>query len=757
MSATYWITLISLGIILVLFARYRDRERLRWVAVGIGLFLTVRYLYWRVAYTLNTSDRVGLSISLIIFLAEIYGLFATLLFYFQVATPTARSSEIDDCPDLPTVDIFLTSYDEKVELVRRSLMACRAIDYPPEKKKIYLLDDGSRDEMKQLATDLNCIYITRSSREHAKAGNLNNALKFSSGEFIVNFDADHIPAKTFLKKTIGFFTDPKVAIVQTPHYFYNPDIYQRNLKAGHKISHEQDLFFQVLQPGRDFTNSSFYCGSGAVIRREPLNKINGFATQSVTEDIHTTMLIHALGYRTVYVRDILAVGLSPESFKSYLGQRQRWTRGHLQIFLSRDNPFLSKGLTVAQRINYFASIYYFLFGPARIIYLAVPLAFLLLGVPPLMAPLADIVNFYGSHYLGSLIPFAMVSGRHRNPFWSDVYETVMCFSLTATIVETLFRPGKLLFNVTPKGQKFAKSELDMGNTIPHLCLMVLLGVGVIWGGYSWIFNTANRDALLISLVLASYNLILLASAIFAAREEIQRRGSFRLERQISCELVFNGQRMALKTTDISEAGIGFSLDRPVFLPQHLIVNLEHAGETLSVPGTVVHNDVTSGAMNLVGIKFDPLALQKEQRLMNMLYAISEDWKVNEKVAVGFGDSFTQLLTSPFKSTVRLQHFRRTQPRIKAFLSCELQNNGKTFNVSTRDISGRGVKIVVPKGDWPTRGILSVKVSHRGQVILSGQGQLVWKRGLFNKQVVGVRWLEDHPILYETWYSLSNAA
>lgn len=756
MSYQYWITLISLGVILILFARCRDHERLRWVAVGIGLFLTVRYLYWRVAYTLNTSDLMGLSVSILILLAEIYGFFATLLFYFQVVTPTNPSSVIGDHADLPTVDIFVTSYDEAVDLVRRSLIACKAMDYPPDKKKVYLLDDGNRGEMKQLAENLGCIYLTRSSREYAKAGNLNNALGFSSGEFLVNFDADHIPVKTFLRKTLGFFSDPKVAIVQTPHYFYNPDIYQRNLKAGQRLAHEQDLFFQVIQPGRDSTNSSFYCGSGAVIRREALNKIGGFATKSVTEDIHTTMLIHALGYRTVYVRDILAVGLSPESFKSYLGQRQRWTRGHLQIFLSRDSPFLLKGLTLAQRINYFASIYYFLFGPARIVYLAVPLAFLLVGIPPLVAPLEDIVNFYGSHYLGSLIPFAMVSGRHRNPFWSDVYETVMSFSLTATVIKTLFRPAKLLFNVTPKGQKFAKSELDMVSTIPHLCLLALMSVGLILGGYSWISGTSNQDALLVSLVLASYNIIVLGSAIFAAREGIQRRGAFRLERQIPCELVFRHQKMALKTRDISETGLGLCLDRPVFLPQRVTVRLQHGGEILQIQGSVAHNDEISSEIKHVGIKFDPLTFQDEQMLIDMMYSMPEDWKVNEKVAEGFRESFVQLLISPFKSFAKPREIRRTQPRIKASLPCDLQINGKTVKATIQDMSGSGLQIMVPRGDWPIRGILDIKTSHHGQVLVSGPGQLIWKKTLFNKQIVGVRWLEDHPMLYDAWYSRSKA-
>jgi len=754
MTFQYWVTLISLGVLLVIFARFRDREWLRWVAVGIGFLLTARYLYWRVAYTLNTSDMPSLLVSITILAAEIYGFGATLLFYFQIATPTVRSSVLPEHEDLPTVDIFVTSYDESVEIVRKTLIGCLAIEYPQAKKKVFLLDDNSREEMGKLAQDLGCVYLTRSSREHAKAGNLNNALKFSNGQFIVNFDADHIPVRSFLKKTIGYFSDPKVALVQTPHYFYNPDIYQRNLRLGKKIAHEQDLFFHVIQPGRDITNSSFYCGSGAVIRREALNKIDGFATRSVTEDIHTTMLIHTLGYRTVYVQEILAVGLSPESFKSCLGQRQRWTRGHLQIFLSRDNPFLLKGLTFAQRINYFASIYHFLFGPARIVYLAVPLAYLLLGIPPLLATLPDIVNIYGAHYLGSLIPFVMISRRHRNPFWSDVYETAMCFSLATTIIETLLKPRELLFNVTPKGQKFSKSVMDLASTIPHIGLILLLAVGLVLGGYSLFSGSGNADALLVSLVLGAYNLALLICAIFAGRESVQTRSAFRLERRIPCELVFNQQRLTVQTSDISDGGLGIFLGSPVYLSKRVKVRFNYGGEELEIQGNIVCNDQTDVEKYHVGIGFDPLSAEQKQKLIRMIYSVQEDWKVNEDVEEGFIESFIQLLVSPVNTFVKLKKITRIQPRLKMSLPCEIETNGRVIQAYTKEISSGGVSLVAPKGNLPDYTTLRLRISYQDHPLVSGDAELVWRKSRFNKNLMGIRWAEDHPSLYETLNSMS---
>ncbi len=749
----YGVTIVSLGVLLIILARFRDRRWLCWVAVGIGFLLTARYLYWRVAYTLNTSDLPSLIISGTLLAAEIYGFVATFLFYFQFATPTVRSSVFQEHQDLPVVDVFVTSYDESVEIVRRTLIGCLAIKYPQYKKNVYLLDDGSREEMKKLAQDLGCSYLTRSSREHAKAGNLNNALKFSNGEFIVNFDADHIPVESFLKKTIGYFSDPKVALVQTPHYFYNPDIYQRNLRLGKKIAHEQDLFFYVIQPGRDFTNSSFYCGTGAVIRREALNKIHGFATRSVTEDIHTTMLIHALGYRTIYVREILAVGLSPESFKSYLGQRQRWTRGHLQIFLSRDNPFLLKGLTFAQRINYFASIYYFLFGPSRIIYLAVPLAYLLLGIPPLIASLPDLVNIYGAHYLGSLIPFFVISGRYRNPFWSDVYETVMCFSLTATIIKTLVKPRELLFNVTPKGQKFSKSEMDVANTIPHIVLISLLTLGLILGGYSLFNWMGNADALLVSLILGSYNLVLLICAIFASRESVQNRGTFRLERNILCELVSDQHRLSMQTANISETGLGIYLESLVYLPKRVNVRLSHGGNELEIQGDIVYNDQRLAEKYRIGIKFDSLSVEQEQKLVRMMYSVPEDWKVNEAVEEGFVKSFTQLLVSPVNTFVKLKKIARTQPRLKVSLPCAIEINNQMITAYTKEISSQGVRLVAPKGSLSVPAILKLQVSCDDHPLASGEAELVWRKSLLNKDLMGVRWADDHPGVYETLKSL----
>jgi cellulose synthase (UDP-forming) len=184
--------------------------------------------------------------------------------------------------------------------------------------------------MKALAEQLGCRYLARADNAHAKAGNLNHGLAHSSGELVVVFDADHAPRRDFLVKTLGCFDDASVGFVQTPQNFYNLDSYQhRRRGAGGAVWTEQSLFFRVIQRGKDYWNAAFFCGSCAVVRRSALDAIGGFATGTVTEDLHTSIRLHAKGYQSVYHAEALAFGLAPESIEPFIGQRVRWGQGAL--------------------------------------------------------------------------------------------------------------------------------------------------------------------------------------------------------------------------------------------------------------------------------------------------------------------------------------------------------------------------------------------------------------------------------------------
>jgi len=178
-------------------------------------------------------------VSWTVYTAEFYAFVQILLFAYHAWSPLERQPV--PLHRYPSVDIFVTVVDEPLSILRRTLIGCVNQDYPKDCYRVYVLDDGQRDEIKTVAASLNCEYIRRVDRQHAKAGNLNHALQQTSREFIAIFDVDHVPTSSFLKDTVGFFQDEQVAFVQTPHHFYNPDVFQKNLQLEGVLKNEQAL------------------------------------------------------------------------------------------------------------------------------------------------------------------------------------------------------------------------------------------------------------------------------------------------------------------------------------------------------------------------------------------------------------------------------------------------------------------------------------------------------------------------------------
>lgn len=223
--------------------------------------LGVNYMVWRYTSSLNWN---ALWFSIPLVLAETYTMIDTLLFIFMMWRPPRRSPP--PAPASANADIFITTYDEPVELVYLTALAATRISW--DNKKVYILDDGSRPTLQAVAQVLGCGYITRGEEwtgkpRHAKAGNVNNALLQTTGEFVLILDADQIPAASILARTLGYFEDPKLAFVQTPQYFYN-------LPPGDPFGSDAPLFYGPILQGKDGWNAAFFCGSNAVLRREAL-------------------------------------------------------------------------------------------------------------------------------------------------------------------------------------------------------------------------------------------------------------------------------------------------------------------------------------------------------------------------------------------------------------------------------------------------------------------------------------------------------
>jgi cellulose synthase (UDP-forming) len=656
------------------------------------LLLYGQYIAWRGLYTLNTDAWDATLISWIVYLAEAYGFAQVSFFAFQIwRTPEWQVPAIRT---YRTVDILVPVVNEPLHILRRTLVSCLHQQYPKEKYRVHVLDDGHREDVQHLANILGCHYLRRSDRMHAKAGNLNYALERTCGELIAVFDTDHAPAATFLKNTVGFFEEDKVAFVQTPQHFYNPDIFQKNLFLENKISNEQALFFRAIQPGRDRHNSAFFAGSCGVFRRKALSEIGGFQTDTVTEDIHTSLLVHAKGYESRYLNKPLAAGLMPETFESFLKQRARWATGTWQMFF-RSNPLTLRGLTWTQRINYVASVAYFGFGIPRIICLIAPLSGLLLSIAPIKASLLEVSIYYGSYFLASLLMMKIVSRGTRIAFWSEVYETAMCFRMGWAVLTTLVQPyAARPFVITPKGLQQDRREFAARSVVPHLLTSALLIIGLVIGMARWL-NGAAFPGIQITVVWGAVNLLLLCVTMVASIDTQQWRKVTRLPRKLPCTL-FTGKEVYSGTTeDLSESGALIRMPAALAMGDdkgHKDFSLTLAGPTgslLTLKAEVRARRSQGSREIAVGVEFIDLDEKTMHALIALMFGDENVW--NQAVpASGIWRNLWWLL---FALRVPFSH-SRTSSRGARRIPCNRDCRGifprQTLNGTIKNISERGL-------------------------------------------------------------------
>lgn len=683
---------LSLGALLVIGLLVRHNAG-RQVILGLSLFLYLRYMVWRGLYTVPDQTLATMVVGWTLVLAELYGLFQYGFFAYQVWSPLDRTAP--PMTSIPTVDMMVTVVHEPLDILKRTLVGCLHQEYPKDRFRVYVLDDGHRDEVRELAASLGCAYLQRPDRSlHAKAGNINHALQQSDGELVAMFDVDHVPVTSFLKETVGFFEDPTVAFVQTPHHFYNPDIFQRNLRLEQELKNEQALFFRMVQAGRDRHNSAFFAGSSGLFRRGPLEEIGGFQTQTISEDLHTSLILHSRGYQSRYLNKILSVGLMPETLEGYLKQRTRWAIGSIQVLL-RDNPLTIRGLTVAQRIDYFGSIFYFFFGIPRVICLLAPLSLLLFNVPPLNTDVWQMSVMFFSFFLASVVAMRTVSRGSRNAFWSDIYEMTMCFALSWAVLKTLLLPRKAQpFVVTPKGQRVTKSaRRELALVWPHLLIFGLLVTGIALGVQHW-WQAGSAPGLAVSLFWGSANLFLLTIAILVASEQTQVRRLFRLPRTCPSELHAGSHIVSATTIDINEAGMALRVRHPLFtqLDSASVLFTAHSGERLQLKGRIVRQEPTATGDVVVGVQFTDVDDRTTQALLATIFSESSHWNR----ATSFKPSTSHSLHSLVKAlTVMWKPLiskRRQIPRVSFRTACQVETVHRSFHGTTCDVSYRGLSV-----------------------------------------------------------------
>jgi cellulose synthase (UDP-forming) len=596
------------------------------VLVCLSLAMSSRYLFWRLTETL-TFDRYGdafFSTGLIA--AEIYAWLVLVLGYIQTAWPLGRKpvampAELDRWP---SIDVLIPSYNEPLRVVKPAVLAALALDWPRDKLNICILDDGRRDEFRAFAEEAGVRWITRADNRHAKAGNINAALAQTSGELVAIFDCDHIPTRSFLQITVGWFLrDAKLAMLQTPHHFFSPDPFERNLGTHRQVPNEGELFYGLVQDGNDLWNAAFFCGSCAVLRRDALLEVGGIAVETVTEDAHTALKLHRAGYNTAYIGVTQAAGLATESLSAHVGQRIRWARGMAQIFRI-DNPLLGRGLSLGQRLCYANAMLHFFYGLPRLVFLTAPLAYLFFEAHVIDASALMIAAMALPHLVQANMANSRVQGRYRHSFWAEVYETVLAWYIFRPTLMALIKPSAGSFNVTAKGGLVKQRFVDWQIAKPYLMLLLLNLVGMGVGGLRlfW-WSQPEVETIVLNLVWTVYNIIILGSAFAATAEARQIRGAHRVELDIPATLrLADGRVLPARTLDVSEGGLRLALESQAQLDGQAALQVAlYRGERESLFDARVI-DTEAGQ---VRVQFEPMSLQQESALVQATFARADAW------------------------------------------------------------------------------------------------------------------------------------
>ncbi|MBE9051179.1 glycosyltransferase [Nostocales cyanobacterium LEGE 11386] len=630
-----YLLLPTVGLLLTVFVVMKlsphPRNWSRRLIVGILIILTLRYVLWRSLSTLNVADPLNGVFSLGLFFAEMLVLFNSTIQLFFLLNIKERHREADakslaviDGSFTPSIDILVPTYNEPTFILRRTIIGCQALEYT--NKKIYLLDDTRRLEMKHLAEELGCEYITRPDNIHAKAGNLNHAIAKTQGELIVVFDADFIPTKNFLTRTVGFFQDTKIALVQTPQSFYNADPIARNLGLENILTHESEVFHRQVQASRDASGSAICSGTSFVVRRSILEKTGGFVVESLSEDYFTGIRLSAQGYRIVYLNEKLSAGLAAENIAAYAIQRLRWEQGTLQSLFIETNPLIIPGLTPIQRLAYLGGLLYWFSNISRIYFLLIPLAYAFLNVIPIQSTPAELLYFLLPYYLVNFAVFSWLNYRSSSALLSDIYSLIICFPLALNIIQVMINPFAKGFKVTPKGIFNNRYTFNWNLALPLIILFTATAVSLLT-----IIITPETTKQITGINLAwlwsSYNFIMIGITLWILLDapKADMYEWFDLRRVV--QLRIGEQSLWGITTMMSEVGAEIALtQKPHFyLLANQPVDIAITDENLHLSGKIIRTGFKD-EFPTVRVKFKSVKLSQHRRLVEILFCRPGQWK-----------------------------------------------------------------------------------------------------------------------------------
>jgi cellulose synthase/poly-beta-1,6-N-acetylglucosamine synthase-like glycosyltransferase len=576
-----------------------DLARIHALAVA-AVLIGLAYLVWRWLFTI---DLAYWWVAIPLILAETHNILGLGLF-------TLALWDVDRSPPWHAVDktdlkvaVLIPTLNEPEEVLLPTIAAAVALKPAHE---TWVLDDGHRPEVHALARELGAHYLTRPDNQHYKAGNMNYAMSFIQADIFAVFDADHVAGPNFLRHTLAYFDDPSVAVVQTPQDFYNTDSFEHQHQKEEAIFHEEAVFYRVIAPGKNLWHGAFWCGTCSLVRYEALKDVGGVATESVTEDIHTTIRMNRKGWKGIYHNEVLARGLAPSDAIQYMVQRNRWAVGAMQV-LRIENPLFSRGLTFGQRLSFATTILAWFDSWRTLTFILLPAAVIFTGASPINAPGSVYVPAFLLAFLSQFFALRLLARGYYPPVLSLVFEVLR---LPAVLPATLavFSPHKRrAFKVTSKSARDDRDKINPPQLL--VALMAVSCVSIVWFlttmfGYTTTDYGTNAPAVIGAFIFACINFWLLTIAvkrIRAAQYAGNRRNSFRFEVFLRGKL--EDQPCVIRDVSLT----GARVESPVAnlqRGQQITLSVPAGDETYELKAEVVR--VWPGSIaNAVALRFSP--------------------------------------------------------------------------------------------------------------------------------------------------------
>jgi cellulose synthase (UDP-forming) len=563
--------LLSVGLLATLFQFEPGAPRLaRALAAALCIILAVRYIWWRFEFSMPVHQNIWQQTwAWFFFGVETTSLISGIFVLFFMSRRESKRRYVKAPPELADapVDVFIATYNEPLPILERTIVGAKSIDH--KDLRVWVLDDGARDWVRDLAADLGVDYVRRVKGAHAKAGNVNNGLKHALAtdrppQFILLLDADFVPYRNILKRTLGLFIEKDVGIVQTPQHFFNPDPIQSNLLVARQWPDEQRFFFNTLLGCKDAWGAAFCCGTSAVLRVEAMVAAGGMAVETVTEDALTTFKFGEYGYRTIYVDERLSIGLAPEGLSEYISQRGRWCLGAIQQIYTR---WSFAGVGRITPINRFSALDVVLFwignAPFKLMMVTGPLVFWWTQTAVISSTIADLIRYLAPATVCSILFMGYFAKKRIIPVMTDVTQLMTSFVIIATVATGLVRPFGHPFKVTAKGVSTNRITVQwrLFLTFAAMALATILGIVINVSQYSPLYGTDGYE---VNVFWSLFNIAVLVIACTVCIELPKRRAEERFTSGEAAILrLTSGMQAACEIRDISLSGanLGVPLGR----------------------------------------------------------------------------------------------------------------------------------------------------------------------------------------------------